>query len=81
MRDQRDGLVMLKLEGLEMQKHAFRVIRVAKYGVSVFREKPSKMKGKGSPKLSPNRAWGAQGSEFPVCGSILRGLILDEFLV
>ena len=54
-----------KMERLEIQKQAFRIIRFAKYEVSVFREKASKMLGqKESQTDYPNLALGAQGSDF-----------------
>ena len=46
------------MEGLEMQKQASRIIHVAKYEVSVFVEKASKIRGKRNPKVIPKSSFG-----------------------
>ena len=53
-----------RMGGSEVQKEAFHIIRVAKYEVSVFREKASKMRGKRDPKMIPKSSFGRSGVRF-----------------
>ena len=51
------GLIFdAKMRGLEKQKHAFRIIPVARYEISVFREKASKIRIKRDHKMSFGRS-------------------------
>ena len=52
----------------EKQKQAFRWVHVAKYEVSVFHEKASKMEANNVQKRSQNQALGAQRSDFSDLG-------------
>ena len=60
-----------KMEGLKMPKRAFFIIRVAKYEVSVFREKASKMRSNRDPKMIKNHALDAQGVRFASFGEVV----------
>ena len=44
-----------------MQKLAFRLMRVAKYMVSLFREKASRIRGKLGPEVIPKTILGTSG--------------------
>ena len=47
-----------------MQEQAFRIILVAKYEVSVFREEASKIRGKRGPKMTSKSSFGSSGVIF-----------------
>ena len=57
-----------KTGGLEMQKQACRIIRMAKYKVSVFREKASTIKR--GPQMSSKSSYGHSGVRFLSVGSL-----------
>ena len=54
-------VVDAKIEGFEMEKQVFRFIFVAKYEISVLREKTSKTRGKRDPKMIPKSSFGRSG--------------------
>ena len=50
-----------RMEGFKMQKQALRITIVARYEVSVFREKASKVGSKRSPKITSKANFGRSG--------------------
>ena len=64
-----------------MRKQPFRIIHVARYEVSMFREKASKMKGPRGPQMAPKSGFGCWGLAFGFWGGLLGGLISDAFLI
>ena len=59
------GLIFgAKTGGLEKQKQAFRIVHVAKYEVSLFREKASKMRCKRGSQMIPKSRLGRPGVRF-----------------
>ena len=53
-----------KIEGFEIPEQAFRIVLVANYEVSEFREKASKTKGKRDPKMIPKSKFGRRVVRF-----------------